>query len=134
VTAGAAAALPAAPGPSADRPVHRYLQVVIAPNGAYVASVEGDSPPGAYSPDVRDLIIRRVADGVETHVTLPCGRVPQCWTGSPAWSTDSRHLSFSLHTPDSHAYAIYDVAPDGTRLTRLLAFSGTTTWSQAAAT
>ena len=68
------------------------------------------------------------------HVTLPCGRVPQCWTGSPAWSTDSRHLSFSLHTPDSHAYAIYDVAPDGTRLTRLLAFSGTTTWSQAAAT
>jgi len=60
-------------------------------NGAYVASVEGDSPRGGYRPDLRDLIIRRVADGTETHVTLPCGRVPQCWPASPAWSPDGKH-------------------------------------------
>src|SRR3984893_14638036 len=65
VTSGAAAAPWPSPGSSTERLVHRYLQVVIAPNGAYVASVEGDSPPGGYYPDLRDLIIRRVADGAE---------------------------------------------------------------------
>ena len=111
--------------PSADRRVHRYLQVVISPDATYVASVEGDSPPGGSYPDVRDLVIRRVADGAETRVALPCGRVPQCWPSSPAWSPDGKHLSFALRTPGSHAYAIYDVAPNGADLSRLIAFSGT---------
>jgi dipeptidyl aminopeptidase/acylaminoacyl peptidase len=114
-------------GSSAERPVHRYLQVMIAPNGAYVVSVEGDSPPGGYYPDLRDLVIRRIADGVETRVNLPCGRVSQCWPSSPAWSPDSKHLSFALRTPGTHAYAVYDVSPDGSSLTQLLAFSGTVT-------
>ena len=42
VTSGAAAT----PDASSARLVHRFLEVVIAPNGTYVASVEGDSPPG----------------------------------------------------------------------------------------
>jgi dipeptidyl aminopeptidase/acylaminoacyl peptidase len=121
---------PVAAGASSDpstRLVHRYLQAVIAPNGAYVASVEGDSPPGGYYPETRDLVIRRVADGVEKRIALPCGRVPQCWPSSPAWSPDSKHLSFALRAPGSHAYAVYDVAPSGADLRRLLAFSGTIT-------
>jgi dipeptidyl aminopeptidase/acylaminoacyl peptidase len=122
-----AAAAAASPGPSTERLVHRYLQVAIAPNGAYVASVEGDSPLGGYYPDLRDLIVRRVADGAETRVALPCGRVPQCWPSSPAWSPDGKHLSFALRAPGSHAYSVYDVAPSGNDLTRLLAFSGTIT-------
>ena len=127
MTGSAAAQTPTPAGSSLKRAVHRYLQVVISPDGAYVASVEGDSPPGAYYPDIRDLIIRRVVDGVETHVALPCGRVPQCWPSSPAWSPGARHLSFALRTPESHSYAVYDVAPSGTDLRRLLAFSGTIT-------
>jgi dipeptidyl aminopeptidase/acylaminoacyl peptidase len=122
-TSGAAAT----PDVSTARLVHRFLEVVIAPNGAYVASVEGDSSPGGSPPDIRELVVRRVADGAETHVALQCGRVPQCWPSAPAWSPDSRHLSFALRTPGTHAYAVYDVTPTGTDLTRLLAFSGTIT-------
>jgi dipeptidyl aminopeptidase/acylaminoacyl peptidase len=127
VTSTAAAQTSAPPSSSASRQVHRFLEVVIAPNGAFVASVEGDASPGVYYPDIRDLIIRRVADGVAMHVALPCGRVPQCWPSSPAWSPDGTHLSFALRTPASHAYAVYDVAPNGTDLRRLVAFSGTIT-------
>ncbi len=118
-----------APGLTAapQRLVHRYLQVAIAPSGTYVASVEGDSPPGGYYPELRDLIIRRVADGAEVRIELPCGRAPQCWPSSPAWSPDGGHLSFALRTPGSHAYAIYEVAPRATKPTRVLAFSGTIT-------
>jgi dipeptidyl aminopeptidase/acylaminoacyl peptidase len=126
-TSAAAAEPLDSPDSFTERLVHRYLQVAIAPNGAYVASVEGDSPRGGYHPEVRDLVIRRVADGTETRVTLPCGRVPQCWPASPAWSPDGKHLSFALRAPHSHAYAVYDVAPNGTGLTQLLAFSGTLT-------
>jgi dipeptidyl aminopeptidase/acylaminoacyl peptidase len=112
---------------STARLVHRFLEVVIAPNGAYVASVEGDSPSGGSPPDIRELVLRRIADGAEVHVALPCGRVPQCWPSAPAWSPDSRHLSFALRTPGTHSYAVYDVTPAGANLTRLLAFSGTIT-------
>jgi dipeptidyl aminopeptidase/acylaminoacyl peptidase len=121
-TSGAAAA-----DSATARPVHRFLEVVIAPNGAYVASVEGDSPPGGSPPDIRELVVRRVADGAETHVPLPCGRVPQCWPSAPAWSPDSGHFSFALRTPGTHSYAVYDVTPTGANLTRLLTFSGTIT-------
>ena len=127
-TSAAAAEPPAAAADSSTgRLVHRYLQVAIAPNGTYVASVEGDSPRGGYYPELRDLVIRGVADGTEIRVSLPCGRVPQCWPASPAWSPDGKHLSFALRAPRSHAYAVYDVAPNGTGLTQRLAFSGTLT-------
>ena len=124
---GAAAAPTLSPSSAPERLVHRYLQVVIAPNAAYVASVEGDSPSGGYYPELRDLVIRRVADGAETRVALPCGRVPQCWPSSPVWSPDAKHLSFALRAPGSHSYAVYDVAPSGSGLMRLLDFSGTIT-------
>ncbi len=109
------------------RLVHRYLSVALAPDAAHVAVVEGDSPAGGYYPDVRDLVIRRVADGRAVRIDLPCGRVPQCWPSSPAWSRDGKTLSFALRTPGSHAYAVYSVAADGSGLTRALAFNGTLT-------
>jgi len=121
VTTCAAATLDAA----STRLVHRFLEVSISPDGAYVASVEGDSPPGGSPPDIRQLILRSVADGAESEIALPCGRAPQCWPSSPAWSPDSRHLSFGLRTPGTHSYSVYDVAPTDTAPTRILDFTGT---------
>ena len=115
----------AAPDASSARLVHRFLEVAIAPNGAYVASVEGESPPAGSPPDIRELVLRRVADGSQTKVPLPCGRVPQCWPSAPAWTPDSRHLSFALRSPGTHSYSVYDVTPAGTDLTRRLTFTGT---------
>ena len=117
---------PVAPTASAPvRPVHTYLEVSISPDGAYVASVEGDPPPGGYYPDVRDLVIRRVGGHDEAKVALPCGRVPQCWPGSLAWTPDSKQLSFTVRTPGSHRYALYTVAANGQDLTKRIEFSGT---------
>jgi dipeptidyl aminopeptidase/acylaminoacyl peptidase len=105
--------------------VHRYLQIAVSPDAAFVASVEGDSPAGGFYPALRALVIRHVRDGAATAIALPCGEVPQCWPGAPAWAPDGQHLSFTLRVPGSHAYSVYRVAADGSGLTRLLDFSGT---------
>ena len=68
------------------RLVHRFLEVRISPTGDTVASVEGDAPPSGFYPTVRDLVIRNLRSGVATRVDLRCGRVRECWPGSPAWS------------------------------------------------
>jgi dipeptidyl aminopeptidase/acylaminoacyl peptidase len=107
------------------KPIHRFREVEISPNGQYVASVEGDAASGGRQPTVRDLVIRNIKSGSAATVAMPCGRVAQCWPGSPAWSPDSRHLNFTLRTPGSHSRAIYSVSADGSGLTRLLEFSGT---------
>ena len=108
-----------------NRLVHRYVSVVISPDGEFVAAVEGNSPPGGYYPPIRDLVIRRVRDGHAVSVAMPCGRVAECWPESPAWSPDGRDVSFSLRTPGSHARTLYAVARDGSNLTKLLEFDGT---------
>jgi dipeptidyl aminopeptidase/acylaminoacyl peptidase len=121
---GVGASCAAAQAPSL-RLVHRYLGVEISPNGELVASVEGDSSKSGGAPTVRDLVIRRVSGGAAITVPMPCGRVPQCWPDTPTWSSDSKHLSFALRTPGSHARSIYTVDADGHGLSKLLDFSGT---------
>jgi dipeptidyl aminopeptidase/acylaminoacyl peptidase len=111
----------------AERPVHRFLTVVVSPDGRRVASVEGDSPPAGRAPVVRDLEIRGVDGGAAVTVAMPCGRVVQCWPSSPVWSPDGRHLTFALRSPGTHARSIYSVDADGGRLTKLLNFDGTIT-------
>ena len=117
------AAASAEPAPSQAQ--QRFLDVLISPDGRWVASVEGVSASSGGAPVLRDLVIRPAAGGPAVTVSLPCGRVPQCWPGSPSWTPDSHDLVFALRTPGSHARSIYRVAPDGSGLTRLLAFDGT---------
>ncbi len=111
--------------PAPERPVHRFLLTELSPDAAFVASVEGDAPPSGYLPPIRQLVIRRVADGLATAVELPCGRVPECWPGSLSWSPDGSRLAFTLRVPGSHARSVYAVAADGSAMTRLLQFNGT---------
>jgi dipeptidyl aminopeptidase/acylaminoacyl peptidase len=108
-----------------DRAVHRFLQVEISPDGAWVASVEGDSPPGGYYPPLRELLIRRASNGAATTIALPCGHVPECWPGSPVWTPDGKRVTFTLRTPGTHSRSVYSVAPDGKGLAKLLDFNGT---------
>src|SRR5271169_3942531 len=107
------------------RLVHRYLSVEISPDGELVASVEGDSSRSGGAPTIRDLVIRRVRTGAAVTIAMPCGRVPQCWPGSPSWSPDAKHLSFTLRIPGSHARSVYRVASDASGLAKLLDFGGT---------
>ncbi len=127
MTAGTAASssTSAAPELAPVRLVHRFLEIEISPDAAFVASVEGDSPPNGFYPPIRDLVVRRVRDGIATRIVLPCGQVPQCWPAAPAWAPDGKHLSFALRTPGAHARSVYTVAADGSGLTKLLDFSGT---------
>ncbi|MGO9949332.1 MAG: hypothetical protein ACLPWG_21090 [Steroidobacteraceae bacterium] len=82
--------------PPTTRLVHRYLSVEISPDGQFVASVEGDSSRSGGAPTIRDLVIRQARTGTAITVAMPCGRIPQCWPGSPSFSPDGKHLSFAL--------------------------------------
>jgi len=88
MTAGTAASTSAAPELAPARLVHRFLEIEISPDAAFVASVEGDSPPNGFYPPIRDLVVRGVRDGIATRIVLPCGQVPQCWPAAPAWAPD----------------------------------------------
>jgi dipeptidyl aminopeptidase/acylaminoacyl peptidase len=128
LAAAAAAARGVAPARGGGaRPLHRFLEADISPDGTHVADVEGDVPPGAHYPNVRELVIRRMAGGAGTRVAVPCGRVPECWPTSLAWTPDGKRLSFALRSPGTHAYSLYSVAADGSGLRKLLAFKGTLT-------
>jgi dipeptidyl aminopeptidase/acylaminoacyl peptidase len=108
-----------------EKPIHRFMQVAMSPDAAHVASVEGAVPNGVFYPPIRELVIRSVRGAVTTTIDLPCGRVPECWPGSLAWSPDGTSLTFALRRPGSHARSLYTVSADGHGLRKLLAFSGT---------
>ena len=124
LTIGLAGASALAAGPASAQQ-RAYLELAMSPDGRYVASVEGDNLPTGGRPVVRELLIRSTDGKSEIAVPLPCGAVPECWPSSPAWTPDSRQLSFALRTPGSHARSIYGVMADGSGLKQLLAFDGT---------
>jgi dipeptidyl aminopeptidase/acylaminoacyl peptidase len=111
--------------PEAPRTVHEFLEVRISPDGRFVASVEGDAATSGGAPVVRGLVIRNVAERTLTTVSLPCGRVRECWPSSPAWTPDSKKLTWALRAPGTHNRSIYQVNPNGSGLRQLLAFNGT---------
>ena len=108
-----------------DKPQHVFMEAHSSPDGHHVASVEGDASPSGGSPVVRDLVIRSVDGKTSVGVSLPCGRVRECWPASPVWTADSRRVTFALRTPGSHARSIYTVNANGSSLALQLAFNGT---------
>lgn len=120
------AALMIAPGVcAAERPVHRFVEFALSPDGTRVASIEGDATPaGPISPH-RDLVIRKLDGSAPITVALPCAALPACAAATIAWSPDGAHLAFTLHDPVGPGRSIYAVNADGTDLVRLLGFEGT---------
>ena len=101
-----------------------FLTVAISPDGGHTASLETDaSGPGGET--VRSLVIRDTANGQAVTVAMPCGVLPECAPGGPAWSPDGTHLAFPLRDPGTHARSIYTVALDGSDLVKVAAFGGT---------
>src|SRR5580658_5133286 len=99
------------------RPAHAISYVTLSPDGRFVASVEGENAPRGGDPVVRELVIRRADGGSRgggISVVLPCARLRGCWPSYPAWTPDSRRLTFVLRDPDTHARSLYQVNPDGT--------------------
>jgi dipeptidyl aminopeptidase/acylaminoacyl peptidase len=110
---------------AAERGVHQFVEIAVSPDGARLASVEGDSSPAGGEPVVRALTIR-TSDGRSARtVALPCGVVRECWPSSPAWRPDGKSLVFALRTPGTHARALYSVAADGSHVAKEFAFNGT---------
>jgi dipeptidyl aminopeptidase/acylaminoacyl peptidase len=106
------------------RAVHSFLQVSLSPDGRYVASVEGDNAPHGGEPVARDLVIRSADARGSVTIRLPCSQLRGCWPSFPTWTLDSRRLTFALRDPHTHARSLFQVNPDGSALTRLLAFNG----------
>jgi dipeptidyl aminopeptidase/acylaminoacyl peptidase len=105
---------------------HRFVDVAVSPDGAHIATVEGDLPAaGGYFPIVQTLIIRTADGKGSTTVPMPCGAVALCWPASLAWSSDGKTLAFALRKPGTHARSIYTVGMDGKHLTDVLDFNGT---------
>jgi dipeptidyl aminopeptidase/acylaminoacyl peptidase len=126
LTLAAALAAPAALAGTTPMPQHHvFVQVATSPDGRHVASVEGDASAWGGAPIVRSLVLRAADGKTTTLVSLPCGAVAQCWPASPAWTPDSRKVTFALRTPGSHARSLYEVNADGSDLQELLKFSGT---------
>jgi dipeptidyl aminopeptidase/acylaminoacyl peptidase len=108
-----------------SRPTRVFMEVSLSPNARYVASIEGDGVVGGGEPVVRALVIRSADGRSSLTVELPCGSARGCWPSSPAWTPDSRWLTFALRDPQTHARSLYQVAAEGGALRRLLVFNGT---------
>ncbi len=104
-------------------PVHDFLSVAVSPDGARIASIEGDEDASGTA-DIRTVVLRPLAGGEAAVLKMPCGAVHDCTPSSLAWAPDGS-LAFVLRSPGSHARAVYTVHPDGTDLRKIAAFDGT---------
>jgi len=109
----------------AAKPLHYFIDVAMSPDKQHIITVEGDTSPSGGAPTIRDMIIRSADGKISTTVKLPCGRVMQCWPESPAWTPDSKKITFALRSPGSHARSLYQVSVNGSNLKKLLSFNGT---------
>lgn len=120
-----AATLPAlsalAPAARAERPLHRFLSVAIAPDGQHIASIEADELPVDGQPPTT-LAIRNL-EGHAAMVALPCAAAGTCLPSSPTWDHAGDTLAFLLERADGTT-AIETVAASGGTPRTLLAFAG----------
>jgi dipeptidyl aminopeptidase/acylaminoacyl peptidase len=115
-------AMPAhAAGP---HPLRAFISVAITPDGARIASIEGDTPPRGGEPPILLLVVRDAGGSHVHEIAMPCGRVPRCAAFNPIWAPDGKHITFVLHTPGSVDNTVYTVDAAGGAPVRLLGFHG----------
>src|SRR5258708_39973215 len=107
------ASLLTTPAVAADeRLLHRFLEVALSPDGAVVASAEGDTPQSESDPPLRDLVLRSTDGTAQVTVTLPFGNAAKCWPSSPPQPPYAKLVSFSLRDPCNHARSLYQIGID----------------------
>lgn len=111
-------------GQAPARLPHQFLTLAISLDGARIASLETDPAPGGGDAP-RALVVRDATTGAPTKIALPCGDLPDCAPGAPAWSPDGKRIAFALRMPGGHARSIYTVDASGHDLTRIAEFTGT---------
>jgi dipeptidyl aminopeptidase/acylaminoacyl peptidase len=111
LAAGLVFAVPAIAG-AADRPLHLYAQVAIAPDGGAVADVESiETPPDAKAPPVATLVIRSLRGGATR--TINCPTDSPCRLSAPTWSPDGRRLAYLLRDEKAGTSSVWTVNADG---------------------
>jgi dipeptidyl aminopeptidase/acylaminoacyl peptidase len=97
----------------APRAMRVFVSVALSPDGASIASIEGDAPPGGGSPSLYQLVLRQADGGGQRVIPMPCGEVARCTPFDPVWESDGRHIVFILRLPGDgfvHAIERLDVA------------------------
>ena len=108
----------------AAAPVHLFKSLAVSPDGARIASIEGDEDASGRA-DISTVVIRHVDGTATAMLSLPCGRVHDCTPDALAWAPDGSQLTFVLRSPGARARDIYSVAPDGNGLRKIMHFDGT---------
>jgi dipeptidyl aminopeptidase/acylaminoacyl peptidase len=108
-----------------ERQLHRFSEVVLAPDASRVAAVESTDPPVDGERARSDLVIRTLDASPPHVVTLPCAPDPECVPSAPVWSPDGRRLVFVLRPPNSTHRMLYAVSSDGSAPRKLVDFEGT---------
>ncbi len=127
---------------AADPPLlqHGFNAPTLSPDATRLADIEMDDLPDPGAKEISRLVVRDVANGVKTIVSLPCGDVPDCEPSQPVWRPDGKGLVFLLHDKTKSAqqkgatskapaalpaWRIEAADADGSHPRLLLAFAGT---------
>jgi dipeptidyl aminopeptidase/acylaminoacyl peptidase len=113
-----------APARAAERLLHTYGSVSIAPDGSRVVAIESDEPAIEGTPAREQLVIRQLDGSPAKTVALPCDPDPDCKPSQPVWSPDSASVVFILHVPKAQTRALYRVGASGAGLQKVLDFDG----------
>jgi len=105
-------ALPALGG-AAQRPLHTFAQVTLAPDGSAVADIEApEAAPDATARPIATLVVRALRPGSAPH-TVSCPTGTRCRLSAPTWSPDGRRLAYLVRDEQAGTSAVWSVNADG---------------------
>jgi Tol biopolymer transport system component len=100
-------------GGAAQRPLHTFAQVALAPDGSAVADVETvEAAPDVTTRPVTTLVVRALRPGAAPR-TVACPTATRCRLSAPTWSPDGRRLAYLVRDEQAATSAVWTVNADG---------------------